>query len=320
VTMTSLNPGDQLDDYRIVDLVARSATASVFRATDLRTNRVVAIKIPHPEMASDPVFSDRFDREEEIGKSLHHPGILTLLADEHDRQRVYMVMEWFDGQSLRHLLTELKKLPEERAVRIALAVCEALGYIHSHGIVHRNLKPENILVDAEDHIKLINFDIAAKAGAPRLTFTSISQAVGASVYISPEELKGKRSDSRADLYSLGVILYEMLTGTTPFRGTDPFDRIRHSPIPPRELDPDITPQLQEVIYRALEPEPVNRYANANDFSRDLQHLDQVGIADRPELRDWKKRKAPLPRKILLYAAMALIPILIFGLLLYFARR
>jgi serine/threonine protein kinase len=315
----SVNLGERLDHYRLDDVVVRTATTTTFRGTDLRTSTPVAIKLPHPEMEVDPTFVDRFHRQEEIGKSLSHPGLLKFVSDGH-RSKLYLVTEWFDGQSLRRMLTEQKKLYSERAVRIALGVCDVLAYVHGHGIVHRNLRPEKILVGADDRIKLTGFDVAAKEGAPRLTFTSLAQIVGTSPYISPEELKGKRSDPRSDIYSLGVILYEMLTGKTPFQGTDPFERLVQHPVPPRELDPTISPQLQEVIYRALEREHKNRYANAHELAVDLANLDRVGVAERPELRDWKKRQAPFSRKVLLYIAVALVPLLIFGLLLYFARR
>jgi serine/threonine-protein kinase len=231
-----------------------------------------------------------------------------------------MVTEWSEGKPLREILSEAHKLPPERAVRIAVRICDALGYIHNHGIVHRDLKPENIMVGAEDNIKLLDFGIAAKTGARRITFTKLSQFVGTSEYISPEELKGTHVDARSDIYALGVILYEMLTGHTPFQGAEPAERLLRHPIPPREIDPGISPQLQEVIYRALESEPRKRYATAQEFARDLKHLDQVGVADRSELRDWKKRRASSLPKVLFYVALAAIPVAIFVLLLYLARR
>jgi serine/threonine protein kinase len=321
--MISVHPGEQLDHYRIEGLVARSGMASIYRGTDLRSGRPVAIKIPHPEMESDPVFFERFHREEEIGRKLDHPAVMKVLVDD-DRSDVYMVMEWVEGRLLRQILTEEKKLSAERAIKIALGICDALGYIHKHGVVHRDLKPENVMVDAEDRVKLIDFGVAGSAGTRRITFTKLSEALGTPDYISPEQVSGKRGDARTDLYALGIILYEMLTGQVPFRGNNAFlimnDRLLNNPVPPREVDPSVSPQLQEIIYRALERDPKNRYASAHEFAWDLQHRDEVGVSERPELHDWRRRRSPWPRKILLYVSLALIPIVIFALLLYVARH
>ena len=321
--MTFVHTGDQLDHYRIESIAARSGMASIFRATDLRTGRQVAIKVPHPEIEADPVFFERFNREQEIGQKLDHPGVMKVFAED-GRSQLYMVMEWVEGRLLRQILNDEKKLPPERAVRIALNICDALGYIHSNGVVHRDLKPENIMVDAEDRIKLIDFGIAANVNSRRITFTKLSQTMGTPDYISPEQVKGKRGDARSDLYALGVMLYEMLTGRVPFVGPNAFiimnDRLLNNPVPPREIDPTISPQLQEIIYRALERDPSKRYATAKEFAWDLQHQDQVGVAERPELRDWKRRRSPWPRRILFYVMLALIPVIIFGLLLWVARH
>ncbi len=321
--MNPIHAGDQLDHYQIEQLVAHSGMASIYRGIDTRTGRAVAIKIPHPEMECDPTFFERFHRESDIGAKLDHPGVMKVFVDE-DRQRVYMVMEWVEGRLLRRVMSEQRKFPPERAVKIALRVLDALGYIHSHGVAHRDLKPENIMIDADDNIKLIDFGIATNPGARRITFAKLSNTMGTPDYISPEQVKGKRGDGRSDLYALGVMLYEMLTGKVPFQGPNPFavmnDRLLNNPIPPREIDPAITPQLQEIIYRALERDPAKRYQNAAEFARDLQHQDEVGVIDRPELRDWKERRSPLLRRILFYIMLALIPIVIFGVLLYVAKH
>ena len=314
-----VNPGDQLDHYRIDSVVSRSAAASVFRAVDLRTSTDVAIKIPLPDMQNDPTFTDRFNREVEIGEVLDHPSIIKVIPDR-ERTGIYMVMEWFDGKTLRDILKQDRTIAPGRAARIVAAVCDALEYIHGHGIVHGDIRPENVMVGAGDRIKLIDFGGAIKAAARRLTMTKLSQAIGTSEYVSPEELKGRRGDARSDIYALGVMLYEMLTGKMPFQGVELYDRIRNYPIPPREMDPGISPQLQEVIYRALEPDPQNRYKSAHDFSQDLGHLEAVGVADRVEIRDWKKKRRKASSKLAIYVLIALIPIVLFALLLYVARR
>ncbi|MGA2713388.1 MAG: serine/threonine-protein kinase [Bryobacteraceae bacterium] len=321
--MTALHPGDLLDHYRIDSLVARSGMASIFRATDVDNGRTVAIKIPHPEMEADPQLFERFKREQEIGEKLDHPGVMKVFKDAH-RSRIYMVMEWVEGQLLRNLLSATGKLPTERAARITARVCEALDYIHSHGVVHRDMKPENIMVDAEDRIKLIDFGIAANEGSRRLTFAKLSNVMGTPDYISPEQVKGKRGNARSDIYAMGVMLYEMLTGKVPFTGNNAFlimnERLLNNPVPPREIDPSISPALQEIIYRALERDPKNRYGSAREFAWDLENQDQVGVADRPELTDWKTRKSHWPKRILNYALLALIPIAVFSLLLWVARK
>jgi eukaryotic-like serine/threonine-protein kinase len=320
--MRSLQTGDKLDHYRIEELAAQSGMASIYRATDLRNDRSVAIKVPHLEVESDPLFFDRFKREDAIGKKLDHPGVTRVFGDE-DRSRLYMVMEWVNGRPLRHILTEQKKLPPERAVRIALGICAALEYIHDHGVVHRDLKPENVMLDADDRIKLIDFGIAGSAGMRRLTFARLTRTMGTPDYISPEQVRSKRGDARSDVYSLGVMLYEMLTGEVPFHGPSPVailnDRLLNHPVPPRELDPEISPQLQEIVYRAMERNPVNRYASAREFARDLANPGSVGVADRSELRDWKVRRSPRRRVILLYVGIAMIPVIIFILLFLAAR-
>jgi serine/threonine-protein kinase len=321
-TLTDVKPGSQLDHYRIDALVAESAMSSLYRATDLANGRQVAIKVPHEALEEDPVRFDRFKREQEIGVHMNHPNVMRIYADAH-RSGLYMVVEWCQGRLLRTILNQEGKLPQDRAIKITVGVLHALEYIHGHGVIHRDLKPENIMVDADDNVKLIDFGIASLEGAKRLTFSGFSQALGTPEYMAPEQVKGKRGDVRSDLYSLGIILYEMVVGKTPFEGNTPLaimnDRLINHPQPPRVAEPSITPQLQEVIYRAIEREPANRYRTAHAFAWDLEHLDQVGAEDRTELVYWKRRSHTDSRKVLLYILVAALPLVLLGLMLLLSR-
>jgi serine/threonine protein kinase len=319
----AIEAGQQIDHYRVDAPVAESGMASIFRATDLRDGSTVALKIPHAAMESDPIFFDRFRREDEIGATMDHPNVMRTFPAE-QRSRVYMVMEWVPGRLLRSILVEEGRLPQERAIAITLQILGALEYIHSRGVVHRDLKPENIMVDEQDRVKLIDFGIASREGSRRLTYTGFSQTLGTPDYISPEQVKGKRGDQRSDIYATGVMLYEMLAGRTPFSGPSPLaimnDRLINHPFPPREANPEIPLQLQEVIYRALERDPRNRYPDAHEFALDLRHLDQVGVADRVELAEWKNRRSGKARKIAFYAGLALLPFVLFLLMFLLARH
>ncbi len=320
---TTLEAGKELDHFRIDEPIAESGMASIYRATDLRDGKQVALKVPHFAMEADPALFDRFQREEAIGIALDHPSVMRIYPVE-DRSRVYMAMEWVDGKLLRTVMAEQKKMPAERAIRIALGILEALDYIHKNGVVHRDLKPENIMLDGMDRVKLIDFGIASQAGAKRLTYAGFTQALGSPEYISPEQVRGKRGDARSDLYAVGVMLYEMLSGQTPFSGPSPLavmnDRLINHPLPPREAEPSITPQLQEVLYRALEREPKNRYPTAHSFAHDLEHLDQVGVAQRSELTDWKQRKSVNARKAVYYVALGLVPFVLIAIMYLLAHR
>jgi eukaryotic-like serine/threonine-protein kinase len=320
--MTPPQAGELLDHYHLDDAVARSGMATIFRATDQRSGQQIAIKVPHPEVESDPALFDRFRREEEIGRRLDHPGVMKVFPKE-DSNQVYMVMEWVDGKLLRQVLQQ-EKLSLEQTVSIVLQICDVLEYVHKHDVVHRDLKPENVMIDDQGRIKLIDFGIAASAGARRLTFANFSKTMGTPDYISPEQVKGKRGDVRSDIYALGVMLYEMSTGALPFSGPNPFavmnSRLLNSPVPPRELNPEISPQLQEIIYRALEREPKNRYASVRELAWDLQHPEMVGVADRRELHEWKRQRNASSRKVWLYVALALLPVAILVLMVLLAKR
>lgn len=320
-SMSDLQLGEQLDHYRVDAIVAHSGMAVLYRATNLENGVTVALKVPRAEMQADPVLFERFRREEEIGQLLDHPGVVKTFNSEF-RSRVYMVIEWAKGRLLRSLLNEEGKLPVDRAVGITLKICETLDYMHKRGIVHRDLKPENVMVDENDHIKLIDFGIAMKEDARRLTFVNLSATLGTPDYISPEQVRGQRGDQRSDIYALGIMLYEMLTGQVPFGGPNPLaamnERLLIDPPPPHELNKAISPQLEEIVYRALERDPRHRYATAHEMIWDLEHQEQVGVEDRSH--GSSRKRNGVNKKVLLYAGMALVPVMLFALMLLLAKR
>jgi serine/threonine-protein kinase len=320
---TAHEAGDTLDHYRLEAPIAQSRMSTLFRATDLRNGRPVAIKIPLPEMEADPVLLERFEREQQIGQELDHPGIVKTYDGE-ARSQVYMVIEWVEGRLLRAILNEERKLPVERAVAIVLNICDALDYMHKHGVVHRDLKPENIMVGADDSIKLIDFGIAMKEDARRLTYTDLSPALGTPDYTSPEQVKGQRGDQRSDIYALGVMLYEMLAGQPPFTGPNPLavmnERVIKDPEPIRRLNPEVSPQLEEILYRALERDPRHRYSTAAEMAWELEHQEQVGVDEGERRPMVRRRLLPGGRKMLLYVGLALAPLALFVIMLLLARR
>jgi eukaryotic-like serine/threonine-protein kinase len=316
--VSPLNPGDCLDNYQIDSLVARGGMASVFRATDLQSGSTVAIKVPHPKAECDPVFYDRFQREEQIGRTLDHPAVIKEISGG-EKSRVYMVLEWADGQLLREVLAREGRLPIERTLKIACRICEALEYIHSQDVVHRDLKPENVFLDGRDNVKLFDFGIAAVRRGRRLTLGKFSDLTGTADYIAPEQIKGNLTDARTDIYALGVMLYEMLAGKMPFEGENALTvmngRLHQDPPPPREFNPMISAGLEAIIYKAMARDPRDRYPSAAVLAWDLQHP-RNSTANKPT----RPRSESLSRKILVYACLAMIPMLLFGLMLLVAGQ
>jgi serine/threonine-protein kinase len=314
--MLPLTVGEQIDHYQLEWVVAASGMATVFHAIDTRDGSQAAIKVPHPQAEYDPVFHERFLREIEIGARLRHPRIRKIFPHEGQR-RLYMAMEWLDGRLLRRVLAVERRLTIERAIAITTQVLEALAYLHENGVVHRDLKPENIMVDDSGDIKIIDFGIAGSAGSRRLTFGKLSQVMGSPDYISPEQVKNKRGDARSDLYSTGVILYEMLTGETPFGGPNPFvvmnARLKEPPRPPSEVTLGIPAWLDAVVLRALERDPDVRYQTAQEFAHDL------APSKEPRLRDLRQQPPARRKSLLSYLMFGLIPVIVFALLLYIAR-
>jgi serine/threonine protein kinase len=281
--MREINAGDRLDQYDLTDLLARSGMASIFKATDRVSGATVAVKVPHMQYESDVAFFQRFQREEQIGLKLDHPNIVRVLAPE-KKSRIYLVMEFAEGKSLRALQVEKGKFPVDEALGIARQICSALVYLHAQGVVHRDLKPDNVLLTPEGQIKLLDFGIAMDEAARRLTWFGLSPPVGTPDYMAPEQVRGKRGDVRTDIYALGTMLYEMVTGGLPYDAGNAHAMMRakvnENARPPRELLPSLDPKVEEIIVHAIEREPRERHATAKDMLDELEDPSRVVIRDR----------------------------------------
>jgi serine/threonine protein phosphatase PrpC len=327
---TEVRPGQELgvgsvldDRFEITDVIARSGMASLFKANDRKTGAAVALKIPYLQIESDPAGFDRFKREEEIGLKLDHPYILKIIPVER-KSRPYLVMEYLEGQTLSELLKNVRPLPEPDAVRIASRICEALDYLHAQQVVHRDLKPQNIMLCNDGSIRIMDFGIAQAQGARRLTFVGFTPAMGTPDYMAPEQVRGSRGDARTDIYSLGAILYEMTTGEPPFGGDSAYvimnARVTGDPQAPRKLNDKLTPVIEEVILHAMERDPKRRYPSAAAMKRELDDYETVELTGRfsrlqaPQI--WKSRFRMLP----VILGFVLLQVVLFLLLLFYFRK
>ncbi len=276
--MREVSVGESLDQYKLTEVIARSGMASIFKAIDQIGGATVAIKVPYMQFESDVVFYGRFQREEEVGQRLNHPGIVKVLKPRR-KSRMYIAMEYIEGDSLRATMREAGGLPTAKALDIACQICETLVYMHGERVVHRDLKPENVLITAEGKTKIMDFGIALDESARRLTWSGLSSTIGTPDYMAPEQVSGRRGDVRTDIYSLGVILYEMLTGNLPYSGPNVYNVMRsktaEDPQPPSAFKPDIDPHLEEIILHAIERAPRDRYASAQEMLEDLRDPSRV---------------------------------------------
>ena len=280
-------PGDVLDGrFLITELLSRSGMATIFKAEDLRNKQVVAVKIPHLEYESDPNFFSRFQREERIGLELNHPFLLKSIPVE-EKSRPYIVTEYLKGCTLAHLLKAMCPLPQKDAIKIAGLICDALQHMHEHGVIHRDLKPQNVMICCDGTIRIMDFGIARDAMSRRITHAGNTSSMGTPDYMAPEQVKAKKADKRTDIYSLGALLYEMLTGSVPFHDENPWAalnaRVTGDPVAPRKLNPEISAQAEEIVLRAMQREPAERYPSAGAMKTELdaiEHVRVTGLADR----------------------------------------
>lgn len=286
-------PGDVVNDrYEILAPLGQGGMGEAYKARDRSDNGLVVVKIPHASMIGDPSTYSRYERELDIGKSLSHPSIQRLVAEGRLDGGIapFVVFEYIDGRNLRDLLSHSAPLPQPEAIDLAAQIADILQYVHDHGVIHRDLKPENLLLTPDHRVKLVDFGIALLRGARRLTFAHLSNEVGTPDYMAPEQVQGERGDNRTDIYALGVMLYEMLTGEVPYRGDNPLAVMGQRVTTPaplvRSRRRDISPQLEAIVFRALRRDPRNRYSSMADMAYDLRHLDQVEI---PNYADFDER-------------------------------
>ncbi|MGD0584692.1 MAG: serine/threonine-protein kinase [Oryzomonas sp.] len=280
-----LQPGQTLDSrFVIAEVICKTGTTTIFRANDLLTTHDVALKVPFFRSELSPTFFSRYARESRIGEQLDHPFLLKFIPVEH-RSRPYLVTEYLHGNTLAHLLKSAGPMPEKAALGIAGSICEGLSHMHGQGVIHRDLKPHNIMICHDGTIRIMDFGISLSMGG-RFAFPGYAPAMGTPEYIAPEQVKGKRGDGRIDIYSLGAILYEMVTGTIPFASKDGDvfvamnARLTGDPVALRTLNSGLSEQVEEIILHAMERDPGKRYPTALAMKEDLDHPGGVQLTGR----------------------------------------
>lgn len=274
-------PGAQIDHYEITRMLGQGGMNRVYLARDLWDQRTVVLKFPNDDLIGNIAVFERYRREAEIGSRLNHPHVQHLLNTAEERCAEYLVMEYIEGRTLRQVLAEQDggSLTVEEALRITEQICDALLYCHEHGVYHRDIKPENIMLQEDGNVKLIDFGVALLEGARRVTWHGLSETVGTPDYMSPEQLRGERGLASSDIYAVGVILYELLCGRTPFDGENVFaimnQHISQDPLSILTYNPHLSPALATVVMHAIRRDPEKRYKSMRDLLADLRNLAEV---------------------------------------------
>jgi serine/threonine-protein kinase len=271
---TELKPGAVIDGFKIVRILGQGASSEVVEATG-PDGLLVVLKLPRDAAVASPSAFDRFRRELQIDAKLDHPGIQRSMDYKTDRSRPYLIMEYVEGETLADLLARDGRLPADRAVDFASQLADAMAYAHAHGVVHRDLKPLNILVRDRDRLVITDFGIALLDGARRLTWQWFGASLGTPDYMSPEQIQGKRGDPRSDVFAIGGVLFEMLTGRSAWRGNDAMDVMNQhlsAPVPAMaDFGADVPPAIEGIVRRCLRKKPDERYRDATALLYDLQH-------------------------------------------------
>ena len=263
------------DRYRIEARIAAGGMAEVYRGIDPVLNRTVAIKVLLPQFARDTSFVERFRREAQAAARLNHPNIVGVFDTGSDDGTQYIVMEFIEGRTLADFLAAGRKPAPTQAAEVAQKICSALAAAHAQGVIHRDIKPGNVMVTRDGTVKVMDFGIARMTTGVE-TAPQTSAVLGTASYLSPEQAQGGPVDARTDIYSLGAVRYELLVGRPPFTGDSPvavaYKQVNETPIPPSQINPDVPPRLDAVVMRALSKNPANRYQTALEFSEDLQRV------------------------------------------------
>jgi eukaryotic-like serine/threonine-protein kinase len=264
--------------YEIGPVLGYGGMAEVYRGRDVRLGREVAVKTLRADLARDPTFHTRFRREAQSAAALNHPAIVSVYDTGEDLvggiQVPYIVMEYIEGRTLREVISQEGPFHERRALEITSDVCAALDYSHRMGIIHRDIKPANVMLTPDGSIKVMDFGIARATTATSSSMTQTAQVIGTAQYLSPEQARGETVDTRSDVYSTGVLLYELLTGNPPFRGDNPvavaYQHVREMPQPPSVHQPDLSPDTDAIVFQAMAKSREERYQTAGDMRDDLE--------------------------------------------------
>ncbi|MBE0417536.1 MAG: Stk1 family PASTA domain-containing Ser/Thr kinase [Coriobacteriia bacterium] len=268
--------------YRVTEKVGSGGMAEVYKAVDEVLGRTVAVKVLHPRFAADPTFVARFRQEAQAAANLSHPGIVNIYDWGRDDETYYIVMEYVHGTDLKAIVEQRGALDPMKAAEYASQVCAALAVAHGYDIIHRDIKPHNIVLAPDGTVKVMDFGIA-RAG--NTTMTQTGSVLGTAHYVSPEQAQGRPLGPASDLYSLGIVLYELTTGRVPFDADTPvavaLKQVNEEPVPPRRTNPDIPRPLEAVIMRALQKDPSVRYSSAEEMRADLKRVLAGGSVDAP---------------------------------------
>ncbi|MBN1427063.1 MAG: serine/threonine protein kinase [Anaerolineae bacterium] len=317
ITADMFQVGDQFDHFTIQAHLARGGMADIYRAFDLVTRSEVVIKIPDASLIGDPAQYERFQREINISQSLHHPAVLRGIGVGRFNRIPYLVTELVEGQSLRDLIAGSAPLSSEHAIPLTRKIAEGMAYCHENGVVHRDLKPENILVSPDSQPVIMDFGLALTKGTRRVTYGSLSATMGTPDYMAPEQVEGQRGDPRTDIYALGTILFEMLSGSTPFSGDNPMVvmAMRLNDDAPRIdlVQPGISPYLAAIVACCLQRNPSKRFSDMTALIDALDHPETVDLSILSRLAA-SKTSSGHPRSMII-RAIAFSIVIIFGLII-----